>query len=391
MHQNIYLVCKQMATKVTNCPTKIANFFTYAIAYFFLFLLLYVSQAQAQGYKHSIDSVLRANGVVGFAYSAFSGEKALVETVWGNKITNESNPIQITDRFHLGSNTKAFTSFLIAKAVEEGKLTWKTKFFEVFPDLKANSHATYSDITLADLLSHRAGIEPFTTEKEIAKIPNLVGSVREQRLLFAEYALKQEPTKLTQGSLYTYSSAGYILATAMLEKKTDKAWEELAVELFNLEMTLSIDFGFPNRLNRKQPWGHRTTEAAKLQATSPDDYLKPLPIFAPAEDLNINIQQYTRWLRHHLLGIQGKDKLISAENYQFIHFGLPDYALGWRNMTKGENHVSTHEGSLGTFYARAVLLKDRNLGFAFFANSAEPKTIMAMNEIQKILLKQFGK
>ncbi len=363
-----------------------------SFAFFALLTCLCVCKATAQtDYKHQIDSVLKANKVIGFGYSVCSGEKELTSAVWGTRVLGENNAVQVADRFHLGSNTKAFTSFLVAKAVEQGKLDWKTKFFEVFPNLEAKANSAYKDITLADLLSHRAGIQPFGSEKDIVKIPTFAGSVREQRVLFAEYALQQEPVKIPQGSFYSYSNAGYVLATAMLEQKTDKAWEEQAVELFNLEMKLSIDFGFPNRLNRKHPWGHRSIDALKTVPTPPDDHQKPLSIFAPAEDLNISIQEYTKWLRHHLLGLQGRDTYLKAETYNFMHFGLNEYALGWRNIVKGDNHVSTHEGSLGTFYARAVLFKDKNLGFAMLANSADPKTIIAMNEIQKILLKQFGK
>jgi D-alanyl-D-alanine carboxypeptidase len=357
----------------------------------FLFVLATFTTFGQTDYKHSIDSVLRANKVVGFAYSVFSGEKELTSAVWGNRRANENDRIQVTDRFHLGSNTKAFTAFLIARAVESGKLEWKTKFFDVFPEMQDKANEGYKQITLLDLLSHRAGIQPFTSEKDIAKIPTFVGSVREQRALFAAYLVQQEPAKAAQGSFYVYSNAGYVMATAMLEKKMDKAWEELAVDLFNLELALNIDFGFPNRLNRKHPWGHRSPDGVKLVATAPEDNFKPLLIFAPAEDLNMTIQDYTRWLRHNLLGITGKDKLLKEETYNFIHFGLAEYALGWRNIVKGENHVSTHEGSLGTFYTRAILFKDKNLGFAMFANSAEPKTIVAMNEIQKILLKHFWK
>jgi CubicO group peptidase (beta-lactamase class C family) len=37
------------------------------------------------------------------------------------------------DRFHLGSDTKAFTSLLASQFVEEGKLRWDSTLAEIFP------------------------------------------------------------------------------------------------------------------------------------------------------------------------------------------------------------------------------------------------------------------
>jgi CubicO group peptidase (beta-lactamase class C family) len=37
------------------------------------------------------------------------------------------------DRFHLGSDTKAFTSLLASQFVKEGKLRWDSTLAEIFP------------------------------------------------------------------------------------------------------------------------------------------------------------------------------------------------------------------------------------------------------------------
>jgi CubicO group peptidase (beta-lactamase class C family) len=41
--------------------------------------------------------------------------------------------VTMEDRFHLGSDTKAFTSLLASQFVEEGKLRWDSTLAEIFP------------------------------------------------------------------------------------------------------------------------------------------------------------------------------------------------------------------------------------------------------------------
>ncbi len=351
-----------------------------------------VSQSFAQtSYKQAIDSVLKANHVIGLAYTVVSGEKELDAGVWGVKRFMDTELVHLSDLFHIGANTKAFTAFLAARMVEEGKVKWDTKFFTIFPELKANAKESYHNITLQDLLSHRAYLPPFTSPSEYEKLPVSTGSVREQRVAFASYALQLEPVKFPQGQPFAYSSAGYILAASMLEKIANISWEEQAIELFNIQMGLNIDFGFPNRLNKNQPWGH-LSEGTKHIPTPPEHSYKLLAITAPAGDIAIPIQSYGKWLRHQLLGFKGKDTYLKEEMYNFMHFGLPQYSLAWFNLIKDENsHISWHDGSAGTFFCDARLNKEKNIAVAIFSNSADPRTVAAIGEVRKILLRHFQK
>lgn len=46
-----------------------------------------------------------------------------------------NTPVTFDDQFHLGSDTKAMTATLLARLVEEGKLSWTTTLEQVFPHL----------------------------------------------------------------------------------------------------------------------------------------------------------------------------------------------------------------------------------------------------------------
>ena len=44
-------------------------------------------------------------------------------------------PIFLADRFLLASNSKSMTGFLVAKFVDDAKLTWQSKIPSLFPDI----------------------------------------------------------------------------------------------------------------------------------------------------------------------------------------------------------------------------------------------------------------
>jgi CubicO group peptidase (beta-lactamase class C family) len=361
------------------------------ILLFVLAVLTFRTAISQTPYKKAIDSVLKAHKVIGLAYTVVSAEKEIESAIWGVRQIATSDFIQLSDRFHIGSNAKAFTAFLAARMVESGKITWDTKFFDIFPDLKAAAKENYYNITIKDLLSHRAYLQAFRAGEDYTKIVSTDSSARGQRIAFAKYALTLDPVKFPQGQSYSYSNGGYILAAAMLEKITDTSWEQQAIQLFNLEMGLGIDFGFPNRLNRKQPWGH-LSEGNKRIATAPDHAYRLPSASIPAGDMNTTIQEYGKWLRHYLLGLQGKDTYLKEETYKFMLFGLPEYSMGWANIIKGDKiHYAMHEGSAGTFFSHAGISQEKNIAVAIFSNSADPQTVAAITEVSRILMKNFAK
>ena len=71
----------------------------------------------------------------------------------------------------------------------------------------------------------------------------------------------------------------------------------------------------------------------------------------------------------HLRGLGGQAILISAASYQKLHTPLGGainsdparfYALGWGIIHNGNQNLSIHQGSAGTFDALAVIQPDQN-------------------------------
>lgn len=93
--------------------------------------------------------------------------------------------------------------------------------------MRGNVSPAYAGVTLDELLSHRAGIPPYTAGSEYEHLPAFSGTVSEKRLQFAALILRETPVLPTSPALYAYSNAGYVLAALMLEQASGHSWEEL--------------------------------------------------------------------------------------------------------------------------------------------------------------------
>jgi len=355
-----------------------------------LICALSFGSVSAQSFLYQVDSLRGVYHIPALAIAVIGADSIPLTYVCGyrNSITKE--PAMMTDLFHLGSNTKAITSFVAAKLVEQGRIKWETKFFDIFPKAQVGSRSDYKNITFEQLLSHRAGIRPFTDGNEFAKLPPFTGTATEQRKLFALWLLKQRPVKPKLGEQYVYSNAGYAVAAVMLEQITKKSWEDLVREHIQDSLHIAVAFGWPNRQNIHQPWGH-VVQNDSLVPTPPDDLYKVNPLIEPAGDISMDIGGYAKFVQLHLQGLRDKPGYLTPESFQRLHYGMPDYALGWGWVFEKGNHISFHDGSAGTFFCHAIISEEDNIALIVICNTYSEQTQKGVYAIRKLLKKVYGK
>jgi CubicO group peptidase (beta-lactamase class C family) len=105
---------------------------------------------------------------------------------------------------------------LAATFVEEERLSWSSTVSCVFPELAASFDPAAKGITLTQLLSRRAGLEPNIDYGSLAAL----GSIRDQRLGAARKGLAKNPSS-EPGTRFEYSNLGYAIAGAMIERAGD--------------------------------------------------------------------------------------------------------------------------------------------------------------------------
>lgn len=357
-----------------------------------LFCALFLSFcSSAQNLNLVADSIRKSNEIPEIAYAIVSVDSILEFQVLGfHKINNENkeNKANLNDYFHLGSNTKAITGFIAAYLVEHNKIKWSTKFFELFPSWKKKSRKEYYNITLGELLSHRAGIQPYRSYDEYQKLPLFKGNKSKKRKQFCEYLLKNNPIK-PNNETYNYSNAGYSIASLMLEKATGKTWEKLIDEILGQKLKLKYKFGWPNRYNLNQPWGH-SIENDTLKSISPNsDY--NLSLSEPAGDISMPLKDYIKFIQMNLEGLKGKDNLLKSKTYTFLHYGQSEYSIGWGNVDNGKVKFSEHAGSDGTFYSYAFIDFDHSIAYIILINSGTENAQKGLFDLFNFMKKKYTK
>lgn len=353
-----------------------------------LFLVFEMNFVCAQDLSKVALEIMARDSIPQMTMAVVTKDSIRLEQIMGHhkigEISEDFNA-NINDYFHLGSNTKAITGFIAAYLVEKGKIKWSTKFFDLFPELKSETNASYANITLEDLLTHRAHIQPFTDGEEFLKLPKFSGNKQKQRTEFAKYVLTLDPVESNES--YNYSNADYSIAAIMLEKVSGKSWEKLLTHI--IKKTLKIDFalGWPNRNYKNQPYGH-WIENNKLVSVPPETKYD-LNLVQPAGDLSMNIDNYAKFIQLNLKGLSGENIFLKSSTYTFLHTAEEDYAIGWGNVIKDGKEMSAHAGSDGTFFCYALIDRENYIGYIVMVNSGNGQK--AISEIIQKMKDKYGK
>lgn len=315
--------------------------------------------------------------------------------VTGVRRQGVAGAVTLDDRWHLGSNTKAMTATMIGLLIQQGRLGWDTRPLDVWPELEERIKPEYRDITVEQLLQHRAGIQPYTDGAEMVNLPEFPEDPTAMRRAFAVYVLcGTEQGKVGE---FQYSNAGYGIAAAIAESATGESYDSLMEQYIFESLGIAGVWGWP-ALQPQQPWGHAPDEQGRLQPEDPfGDYKLPQYI-APAGDLSMNIGDYCVFAQAHLRGMMGlepRDKAgvpavpgITSDLIQRLHENTDTYSCGWGELFDNNNSpTSMHEGSAGTFDVLTIIQPGRGRAAVVFCNAGGDAASAAVKELCQSLLR----
>lgn len=359
--------------------------------------------SEKQKILHEIDSIRILFEIPAVAFGVVSDDSIIIKGALGVREINTIDSVTIQDKFHIGSNTKAVTSFIAGKLIDEGIISWNTKFFDLFPELKNTSRPEYFEIELKDLLSHRALINPFKSGKQwtvLEQYYELNTSNTKSFYDFSKFLLTLEPVKYDSAEIYRYSNAGYLLAALMLEKVTNKTYAQL-VEKTNQEIGVNFQIGWPRQYNKYQPVGYVAPNELGIGDKSgliemPDSILndnmfKDFQYYClPAGDICVSMPDYLKFIQLNLAGLNGQNNYLKSETYNFIFNGEKEYSMGWGNWIVNGNHYYGHSGSLVTFYTHTVILKELKVAIVIMINAGNGKSKGGLFTIKEYLEKKYA-
>jgi CubicO group peptidase (beta-lactamase class C family) len=324
-----------------------------------------------------IETIRVKEGIVGLASALIVNGTIYSVAAVGTREYGTDNWITVEDKFLIGSCTKAITASLAAVLIDEGVLKWNTTIREVFPDL--DMLPDYENITLVQLLSHRAGLPKNykngkTTWKIDYEFDKQRGSTpKDLRLQYLENTV-QDKLMCPPGERVHYSNSGYIFAGAMMEKATKRSIEDLLEDrIFDPLGISSAGYGPPAaREPHRQPLGHYWDEKSNTFFPYQADFPS---FFSPAGYMHVNMDDWAKFILTHMdLYPAQKERLIEPGTLHRLHdppdkvrwdididLGL-NYAIGWFTKTDKYGHKLIWHGGRGFgFNAQVVVdLNDKN-------------------------------
>ena len=315
----------------------------------------------------SLPSIRKYYGVPGLGAAILKGtgeDRLSYVEVTGKRKSLARPDLQPEDAFHLGSCTKPMTAFLVAMAVNEGRVRYSSTLKELLPDQEI--HPSFAGATVEHFLVHSSGLGD---ESVFREIPNaaLVEQIfsdqldeREARKLLVGEILKLPP-KTFPGLKTEYSNPGYMVLGHLLERIYDRSFQDLISEKIFKQLQMgSCGFGIPPKVS-----GHEF----RGNGYGPVDEDNP-KVYGPAGRVHCNLRDWTRFAglvldlvleRSLLLRPEISRGLIRAVNPEGFTAG------GWITQGTGESRVIFFEGS--NTLNRAMILIHPELSLVAAASS----------------------
>ena len=368
-----------------------------------------VLAVEPESLDRKLEPYLKEFGLPALAAAVFKKGVIIAAGAVGTRRAGQDIPVKIGDPFHLGSDSKAFTSLLAAMFVQQGKLRWNSTLGDIFPELKDTMDPEFAKITVEELLSHSSGLADGQGLIDlITRSYQQDGNMDEVRYWMVKDTAPK-PLDHARGSKFSYSNLGYIIAGAILERLSGKTWEELVEERIVEPMGLkSAGFGPQASLGKVDaPLGHLIVDGKPKGMLAGPNGDNPL-ILGPAGTMHMSVLDFAKWVAWQAGEGKRPPALVSPDILKKLHTpvietgelenarpGTPKtgkYALGWGQVvqTWAPEPMLTHSGSNGMNLAIATLWPQMDFGFVMMTNIAGTGADDALNKLAANLYKDFS-
>jgi len=219
-----------------------------ALVIFSLVVFLFPYVIKADDLTQKIDKLVNDYTALG----TFSGTvlvakdgNVIYEKASGMEDREANKPLTMSSRFNIGSMGKTFTAVAIMQYVEQGKLSLDSKLSEMLPEY---AFANADKITLAQILSHTAGLSNYMTHPDFDKRTKEYTTIDQ----FLTLALEVPPVG-APGEKFAYSNTGFVVLGKIIEKLSGKNYFDYIKEKIwqPLEMNNTTVYSVNTRAENK--------------------------------------------------------------------------------------------------------------------------------------------
>lgn len=258
-----------------------------------------------------LANIRAAQKFPGAAAVVMKDGRIIAEGATGVRRLGEEAGIAADNRFAVGSVTKRMTAYLVARLVEDGKLSTELKLGDVLKDIPMRDE--YKGVTLGQLLAFTGGIAGYERvgPRLTPELFDTSGTPAEREARFAQHVLNQAPAGAI-GKDAVYSNASYMLAALMVSRVIGRPYPDLMAEyVFRpLDMTRA-GWGRPWSAERKgEPWLHVARPDGHVP--EPDMERPPEVLFRAAGNAHMSVADMARFAHEDMLARRGKGTFLKS-------------------------------------------------------------------------------
>jgi len=311
----------------------------------------------------------------GFAVTVVKDGEIIFKKGYGVTTVGTNNKVDENTLFVCASTTKAFVAAGLAMLVDDGKLNWDDKVINYLPEFQLKDSYLTRDITIRDLLTHRAGLGN----------TDYLWSMMTISSDSALYKMREVEKTYSLRSSFIYQNLMYLAAGKVLEKVSGQTWGDFLKErIYNplgmnntyplLEQVKSIE----NKADAHYDFEGKITKIEQMSADN----------IGPAGSMWSSVNDMGKWIQFLLNdGIKDNDTLISPTNFkelfkpqqiipsnefyptqQLTKPNWTTYGLGWFQHDYRGKMVQFHTGSLAGMVAIAGMIPEENIGVYVMGN-----------------------
>lgn len=285
------------------------------------------------------DKLLLKRGFNGAILLAKNGE-IVFEDYHGYINLKTKEPITSSSPFHIASVSKTFTSAVILKLMEEGKLSLDDHVEKYLPSFP------YPNITIRNLLTHRSGLPKYDhfmdgTRTEVYTVKNKKGKlVKRTRTVkvaptftgFAsnkdvlQYMITNRPAPESESlpdRRYSYCNTNYAMLALIVEQITNMPFPQYMQENVFKPLGMTNSFVFSQK-----DIGNYVPSFNYNKAPFP---LQKLDCVYGDKNVYSTVRDLLSWDKALYLGtfVSTKTLEMAFQPYSFEHRGEKNYGLGW--------------------------------------------------------------
>ena len=284
--------------------------------------------------------------------------------------------------YAIASNTKAFTSAMIAMLVQEGKLSWDDKVQKYLPYFELYNTFVSSEITIKDLLCHRVGLGTFSGDVIWYK-----SDLSSEEIV---KRLKYIPTKYNFRDGFGYSNVMYITAGEIIKEITGKTWGENVQERIFDPVKMDRTIYSLKNLGEK---GNFATPHAMVEEENIPITWENWEEVAALGGIISSVNDMGKWMIFNMNnGIIDDDTLLTStsrnmiwkmhNSYTVDHTKSNDfnthfrgYGLGWGLADYHGRLRVSHGGGYDGMISAVNMIPDENLGVVVLTNGMKAPTM----------------